>query len=468
MHIGLIGAGVMGSNLAVRIHDQGYRLQIYERDAELRERASLQLPAGIECHADLAQLVSSLALPRCLLLLIKAGGPVDRLLEKLLPLLDPGDMLVDLGNSHYLDTERRIALANASKIAFVGCGISGGAEGARNGPALMPGGDITTKPKLEPLFQDIAAKFNHQSCGDWTGAGGSGHFVKMVHNGIEYADMQLIAETYHLMRESLSMSCDEIGEQFRIWNGGPLQSYLLEISAKILNFEDQSGIPTVDLILDRAGQKGTGSWTSAAALHYGSPANLLTEAVFARMISSFKDKRVRLARFRPEKLSSGSSITHAELEQALLVAKTLAYCQGFDLMDAASGEHQWQLDLAKIAAGWRAGCIIRGDLLEHIIPACNENNEDGIIASTPIRDILKRHNTALRSVIIHAIQAGVPVPGFSAALAYLDAFQSALLPANLIQAQRDYFGAHGFQRSDSNTAELSHFNWTEKPEEKNN
>ncbi|MFT5113153.1 MAG: 6-phosphogluconate dehydrogenase [Parasphingorhabdus sp.] len=460
-HIGLIGMGVMGSNLAQRIISKGFQLQIYDRDEELLASASNILGSNVPAFSHITDLVASLARPRCLILLIKAGSPIDQVLQQLLSLLDEDDLVVDLGNSFYKDTERRIETSREAGVSFIGCGISGGAEGARNGPALMPGGEFKAWPAIADLFCSIAAQHNGEACSDWVGPGGSGHFVKMVHNGIEYADMQLIAETYHLMRDSLNMDCRTIARQFSDWNAGLLRSYLMEISANILTLEDNDGTPAVDLILDRAGQKGTGSWTSEAALEYGIPANLLAEAVFARVISSFKEKRVRLTVAKEKaKTIESSTLTQEEIERALYAARVIAYCQGLDLIDAASNHNNWQLNLSRIAAGWRAGCIIRGQLLEDIVVACDDGCADGLLSTQHFSGQLSEHVAALRKLVVHAVQCGIPVAGFSAALAFYDAYHTARLPANLIQAQRDYFGAHGFQSTDGESENLFHIDWT--------
>ena len=459
--IGLVGAGVMGSNLAARIHENGFKVVLFERDEQLRELAIGSQPADVKVHDQLIDLVRSLPCPRCLLILIKAGSPVDALQQQLMPLLDPGDVIIDLGNSHYADTERRQNLANESGMHFIGCGISGGAEGARNGPALMPGGNIEAWPLVRDVMLQIAATFDNQPCAQWIGPGGSGHFVKMIHNGIEYADMQLIAETYHLMRVSMGLSCQEIGDHFEQWNQGPLQSYLIEITARILRSSDDDGIPLVDLILDQAGQKGTGSWSTAAALEYGIPANMLAESVFARMLSSFKKARVRLSATHAPSARADNDLMPEDLEHALMAAKLLAYCQGFDLITAASSEHQWELNCSQIAAGWRAGCIIRGELLQLLMEALSRHQDETLLADDSVANAIASRMTNLRQVSVHGMLQGVPLPVFGAALNYFDAMHSAELPANLIQAQRDYFGAHGFRRVDDDSGELRHFDWSQ-------
>ena len=460
-HIGLVGLGVMGANLALNILDKGYKLDICEVNANLRERHSPQLAKFSRCVSSVQDLLHGLAKPRCILLLVTAGDAVDSVMQQLIEVLDSDDIIVDLGNSHYMDTERRISTCSQHGISFVGCGISGGSSGARLGPALMPGGCDSAKAMVEPLLLDIAAVFAEQPCCHWVGSGGSGHFVKMVHNGIEYADMQLIAETYHLMRNALSLSCRQIADVFTQWNQGELESYLLDITSRILSLQDTNGTAAVDCIVDRAGQKGTGSWTSESALRYGVPATMLAESVFARMVSSFKDKRVKLSANSFEVPGDLKDVPSTlQLKQALYAAKLLAYTQGFDLMSAASDEHKWSLDLKNIAGGWRAGCVIRGHILKPIMAAFEDTLHDGLMASEPFSKTLKTYEASLRSVVLFGLAHKIPMPVFSAALAYYDGFHTAQLPANLIQAQRDFFGSHGFERVGAEADEKHHFDWT--------
>ncbi len=462
--MGLIGVGVMGSNLAQNIRDNGFHLNVYDYSAALRQRFSALNITETDVYATLEALVDSLQAPRCLFIMIKAGDPVDQVLSKLLPLLTAGDLVVDLGNSHYRHTERRAAQVRAAGCRYMGCGVSGGAEGARLGPALMPGGDAEAWQQTHEVFEHIAARYNGEPCANWVGPGGAGHFVKMTHNGIEYADMQLIAEAYQLMRFSLGLNVDAIAEQFARWNEGPLQSYLLETSSHILRARTQDGTPLLDVILDRAGQKGTGSWSTHEALDYGVPTTLITTAVMARVVSAFKAERVALAaRQTPMRLDSPYTQEQvlAELEQALYAAKLIAYAQGYQLMKAASNDNSWALDLASITRSWRAGCIIRGALLNELLPvlAGDTSAANALLGSQIIAALLGEREPALRRVVLHGLSQAQPIPCFTQALNYLDAIRSATLPANMIQAQRDYFGAHGFQRVGQEAAGLENFDW---------
>lgn len=466
--IGLVGVGVMGSNLAQNIKDKGFRLNVYDYSADLRQNFSAMNLADTDVFATLRELVASLQAPRCIFIMIKSGNPVDQVITKLLPLLDKGDLLVDLGNSHYRNTERRAAQVTEAGCRYMGCGVSGGAEGARHGPAMMPGGDRSGWEQTQKIFENIAAHYESEPCANWVGPGGAGHFVKMTHNGIEYADMQLIAEAYQLMHYTLEMDVDMIADHFERWNQGPLQSYLLEISADILRARDTDGSPMLDVILDRAGQKGTGSWSTHEALDYGVPTTLITSAVMARVVSSFKAERVT-ASLTAAKQSTASAISSpfadeqilADLEQALYAAKLIAYAQGYQLMKAASIENDWALDLASITRGWRAGCIIRGALLNELLPVLKTGptGDDALLGSHMILSLLGEREDALRRVVMHGISKTQPIPCLTAALNYLDCIRRELLPANMIQAQRDYFGAHGFQRAGAEDAGLENFNW---------
>ena len=458
-HLGLVGLGVMGQNLAENFQSKGYLLQTCEVNPALREK---YLEKNKACHATIEDLVQHTEAPRCLFLLIKAGAPVDNILRDLLDLLAPGDTIIDLGNSHYQDTERRCSLAAQSRIHYIGCGISGGAEGAREGPALMPGGHKQPWPKLAPIFRDIAAKFNDSPCVSWVGADGAGHFVKMVHNGIEYADMQLIAEVYHLLRDALSLELEEIATIFEQWNQGPCASYLLEISATILKIKEPDGVPIVDRVLDKAGQKGTGGWTTEAALRYGSPATLITQSVFARVLSSLKSNRMEAAKiFKVEKfpLQENKSALIEKVENAYYFAKIINYAEGFRLLHQASKDHSWQLSPSSIAENWRAGCIIRGAILDDIANACHQGFSHQLYLAPKFVTMLNQHQIDLRTVIKVYVDAALASPCFSAALNFFDSMRSETLPANLIQAQRDYFGAHSFERTDEPEGKHFHGPW---------
>ncbi|MGB1010625.1 MAG: NADP-dependent phosphogluconate dehydrogenase [Thiolinea sp.] len=463
--IGLIGVGVMGSNLAQNIHEKGFRINVYDRDENLRQRFSEFGLSASEIHATFPGFVASLTAPRCILVMIKAGDPVDQVINHLLPLLTAGDLIVDLGNSHFQDTERRAAKIKAAGFRYIGCGVSGGAEGARHGPAMMPGGDLSSWQQVKEVFEATAAVYEGEPCANWTGNGGAGHFVKMTHNGIEYADMQLIAEAYQLMRFTLGMDVASIATQFERWNQGSLQSYLLEISVDILRAEEKNGDAVIDHILDRAGQKGTGSWSTHVALDYGVPTTMITSAVMARVVSSFKTEReVLAAQTSVKAVESPYSDTQilADIEQALYGAKIIAYAQGYQLMKAASTENDWGLDLAAITRSWRAGCIIRGNLLNKLLPVlANEpESEKGLLGSHLIATLsTTEQETALRRVVLHGLSQATSLPCLSAALSYLDSIRTATLSANMIQAQRDYFGSHGFQRIGEENEGLQHFDW---------
>ena len=458
--IGLLGLGVMGSNLCRNLLDHDFRVAAYDPDPANAHSIAGDYHDSFRSHSSIDVLLGALQSPRCLLLMLPAGNTTDTALESLLGQLSPGDMVVDLGNSHYRDSERRLAAAADHDIRFVGCGISGGSQGARYGAALMPSGDRSAWPELQPVFTAIAAQHRGEPCVSWIGPGGSGHFVKTVHNGIEYADMQLIAESYHLLRSMLELDCDEIGRQFESWNRGELSSYLVEITSVILQTRDTDGSFLVDRIVDRAGQKGTGNWTSVASLEYAVPATLLAESVYARMLSARKAQRLRLAGDFPHKSRrAGTTLSPGDIEKALYGAKIIAYAQGFDLLRQASSEHDWELNLASIAAGWRAGCVIRGRLLEPAMQAFIQDPGISLVEAEVFRPALDAADDALRSVVKAGVDCGIPLAAFGAALTWLDALRCERLPANLIQAQRDYFGAHGYERFDSEPGVLHHFSW---------
>jgi 6-phosphogluconate dehydrogenase len=455
MDIGLIGLGVMGENLALNLARHGFAVSGFDLD-EGKQRSFAQRTQGLQTHAtaSLQELVSSLKLPRRIWLMVPAGAAVDALLTALRPLLNPGDVVMDGGNTLYTDTQRRIQTLDGTGIHFVGAGVSGGEEGALRGPALMPGGSAPAWPLLRPMLQAIAAKTDDgQPCCEWMGPGGSGHFVKMVHNGIEYADMQTICEAYWLMHQLLGMPAAEISTVFRTWNEGELSSYLIGITADILAYNDpETGEALVDKILDTAEQKGTGQWASQVALDLGVTAPTIANAVFARTMSALHTERQEAAQVLSGPVA-GLTADRRELlqkiQRALLAAKICAYAQGFSVLRAADKAHQWQLPMGTVASVWRAGCIIRAKLLEDIPQAHERDPElNNLLMDPHFAHVMARCQQDLREVVALGALHGVAVPSFMSALSYYDAYRSARLPANLLQAQRDYFGAHTYQRVD--------------------
>jgi 6-phosphogluconate dehydrogenase len=464
--IGLIGLAVMGQNLVLNMNDHGYTVAVYNRtvskvDEFLTGPARGTRVAGARSLEELAGLLEP---PRKIMLMVKAGKAVDEFIEQLLPHLDPGDLVIDGGNSHFTDSIRRTQWLRDRGIQFIGTGISGGEEGARRGPSIMPGGSPDAWPVVRELFQDIAAKTaDGTPCCDWVGENGAGHYVKMVHNGIEYGDMQLIAEAYQLMRDGLGLSHAAMHRTFAAWNRGELESYLIEITRDIMKVVDADGRPLVEKILDAAGQKGTGKWTAVNSLDLGVPVTLITEAVYARALSALKDERVDAARilkgpkgrFKPDAKPSVENI-----RKALLASKIVSYAQGFMLMRAASREYEWQLDLGSIALLWRSGCIIRSAFLERIKTAYDRNpNLANLLLDDYFKSILKTCQASWRRVVTAAVLGGIPVPAFAASLAFYDGYRSERLPANLIQAQRDYFGAHTYERVDQPRGTFFHTEW---------
>jgi 6-phosphogluconate dehydrogenase len=461
----------MGQNLALNIADHNYAVAVYNRTTSVVDDFLDGPAAGasvVGAHS-LEELVAALKPPARVLLMVKAGPPVDHLVDGLLPLLPPGAILVDGGNSHFEDTRRRVTYVESRGLLFVGAGISGGAEGARHGPSMMPGGSPAAWPHLRPILQAVAAKVPEGDpdgvpCCDWVGPDGAGHFVKMVHNGIEYADMQIIAEAYHVMRDGLGLANDAVSAVFARWNRGPLESYLVEITRDILAHRDAEGRAVVDLILDSAGQKGTGRWTVAAALDGGVPLPLVGEAVFARSLSALVDERAAAARTLagPERAFRGDpAALLADLEGAVYAAKIISYAQGFALLRATSRTYGWGLDLGAVAALWRGGCIIRAALLETIREAyAAEPDLPNLLLAPAFRDALASADGAWRRAVAAAVELAIPIPALSAALAFRDAYRCDRLPANLIQAQRDYFGAHTYERIDRPRGEFYHTDWT--------
>jgi 6-phosphogluconate dehydrogenase len=458
--VGLIGLAVMGQNLVLNLADHGHRVAVYNRTTSVTEEFLAGGAAGkaVAGHTELKDFVAGLAVPRRIILLVKAGAPVDAVLGSLVPLLDGGDIVIDGGNSLYSDTERRATEMASHGIRFVGAGVSGGEEGARNGPSIMPGGDREAWPQISDMLRSIAARADDGTpCCDWLGPGGAGHYVKMVHNGIEYGDMQVIAEAYSLMKAS-GMTHAAMSETFAEWGEGILDSFLIDITADILATTDEDGSPLVEKILDAAGQKGTGKWTVISSMELGQPVSLVAEAVYARMVSSFKELRVRVAAERPDR-QVAVDVSVDDLRDALFASKIVSYAQGFMLLRAASEEHGWDLDLAKVASLWRAGCIIRAAFLDDVMQAFSAGT-DNLLLDPGFALRVRDAEAGWRRVVSAAVMAGVPVPAYSSALAFYDAFGSAQGSANLIQAQRDYFGAHTYERVDRPRGEFFHTDWS--------
>ncbi len=468
-NIGVAGLAVMGENLVLNMASKGFSVSVFNRttakvDTFLAGRAKGKSIHGFHSVKDF---VNSLARPRKVMMMLKAGPVVDGFIEQLLPSLEDGDIIIDGGNSNYHDTERRVAALAEKGLLYIGTGVSGGEEGALKGPSIMPGGAFAAWKDLEPILVPISAKVADGTfCCSWMGNGGAGHFVKMVHNGIEYGDMQLICESYHIMKDVLQMSPDEIAQVFARWNKGELSSYLIEITKDILAYKDADNTPLIDNILDAAGQKGTGKWTVIAALDGGIPLSLISESVFARCLSAQKDQRVQAAtqlQGPVVKYSGDKEKFLDELEKALYLAKIISYAQGFNLMQEASTEYNWDLNYGEIARIWRGGCIIRSAFLDKITEAYGENPQlASLLLASYFKEKITAAQVSLRSVLATAIHHGIPAPCHSSALNYYDGFRTARLPANLLQAQRDYFGAHTYERIDTPRGEFFHTNWTGK------
>ena len=466
--IGLIGLGVMGANLCLNLASKGYRVLAYNRNQEKAQKfmASRAVGLPIAQATTLLELVKGVERPRKILLMVSAGPAVDAVMQEVLPVMEPGDILIDGGNSHYQDTARRAQTAGRHGVLYVGLGISGGETGALHGPSLMPGGDKDAWEALRPILTAIAAKAEDSiPCCAWIGPQGAGHYVKMVHNGIEYGDMQLICEIYALMRDVLKMTPPEMAAVFCRWNQGPLKSYLISITADILTVSDpESEGFLVDKILDVAGQKGTGKWAAEAALSAGVPLALIAESVFARDLSTRKEQRVAASAHwcRPSYRSPSAQQVLPTLGRALYTAKIISYAQGFDMLLQQSAGSGWQLDLGQIALVWRAGCIIRSDFLERVRDAYQKDPRLSNLMEDPyFQKCLTRDIPALREIVCMAVQSGVCAPALSSALAYYDGFHTARLPTNLLQAQRDYFGAHTVQRIDRDPSASFHYHWDE-------
>lgn len=462
--IGVVGLAVMGKNLAWNIESRGYSVSVYNRSADKTDLMVEESKGkNIVPTYSVEEFVNSLEKPRKILLMVKAGEATDKTIDSLLPLLDDDDILIDGGNTNYLDTIRRNKALAESGVNFIGMGVSGGEVGALTGPSLMPGGQEAAYHKVSDILKSISAKAKDgKPCVTYIGPNGAGHYVKMVHNGIEYADMQLIAESYIMMKDLLGMSHKEISETFKSWNAGELESYLIEITGDIFTKLDEDGEPLVEKIMDKAGQKGTGKWTSINALELGAPLTIITESVFARFISSLKDQRVNASKVLngPSAAFDGNKEEFLEkIRRALYMSKICSYAQGFDQMKTASKINEWNLQLGDLAMIWREGCIIRAQFLQKIKDAYdNDNNLQNLLLDGYFKDIVTEYQSALRDVVATGIQNGVALPGFSASINYYDSYRTENLPANLIQAQRDYFGAHTYQRKDQEGT--FHTQWT--------
>ena len=463
--IGLIGLAVMGQNLVLNFSDHGYGVAVYNRttsrvDEFLEGDAKGKTIIGSKSIEEFCQ---NLKRPRKIMLIIKADAAVDSTIESLLPCLEAGDIIIDGGNSLFSDTQRRCNEMQAKGIHYIGMGVSGGEEGARHGPSLMPGGHEAAWPEVSEMFQAIAAKVGDDACCEWIGTGGAGHYVKMVHNGIEYGDMQLISEAYHSLRFGLGLPVEALQQIFQDWQHGVLDSYLIEITAEILGVKDDDGLPLVDKILDSAGQKGTGKWTAIDALESGIPLTLIGEAVFARFLSSLKTQREHASQVLPG--PGKSRVPHEPemiqyIQDALYASKIISYTQGFMLMQQASIQNDWQLNYGNIALVWRGGCIIRSRFLSNIKQAYDEDPQlDNLLLNDFFRTAIEQSQAGWRKAIQFAIECGMPTPAFSSALAFYDGYRTAQLPANLLQAQRDYFGAHTYERIDKPRGEFFHTDW---------
>jgi 6-phosphogluconate dehydrogenase len=467
--IALIGLAVMGQNLILNMNDHGFTVVAYNRtvskvDDFLNNEAKGTKVLGAH---SIQEMVAQLKKPRRVMMLVKAGKAVDEFIEQLLPHLEAGDIIIDGGNSLFEDTIRRTKYVESKGLLYIGTGVSGGEEGARRGPSIMPGGSPAAWPHVKPIFQAVSAKVADGSpCCDWVGEGGAGHYVKMTHNGIEYGDMQLICEAYNLMKTGLGMTPQQMHEVFAEWNKGELDSYLIEISRDILAYKDTDGSPLVEKILDTAGQKGTGKWTVISSQELGIPITLMAEAVYARCVSAMKEERVAAAKKLkgPKPTIKGDQKKFVEaIRQALYASKIVSYAQGYMLMRAAAKEHNWNLNYGGIALMWRGGCIIRSAFLGKIKEAFDKNPKLSNLLLDPFfRKAIKDCQRAWRNVVAMAAKKGIPVPAFSTALAFYDSYRSERLPANLLQAQRDYFGAHTYERVDQPRGQFSHTNWTGK------
>jgi len=466
--IGLIGLAVMGQNLVLNMNDHGYKVAVFNRttskvDEFINHEAKGTQVVGAHSAEELCKLLKR---PRRVMLMVKAGDVVDQTIDHVLPYLEKGDIIIDGGNSLFTDSNRRRKELAEKGILFIGTGVSGGEEGARFGPSIMPGGDPAAWPHVKEIFQAIAAKVEDGSpCCDWVGPDGAGHYVKMVHNGIEYGDIQLICEAYQLLQDALGLTPDELSEIFAEWNKGELDSYLIEITTKIFAKKDDDGKPMIDKILDTAGQKGTGKWTAISALDLGQPVTLIGESVFARCLSALKDERVAASKILqgPKKVLTISEKKEfiEDVRRALYCSKMVSYAQGYMLLRAIEKEQNWELNMGGIALMWRGGCIIRSVFLSNIKAAFDNNPKlQNLLLDDFFSSALNKYGWSWRKAIVHAIEIGVPTPAFSTALAFYDGYRTERLPANLLQAQRDFFGAHTYERVDKPRGEYFHTNWT--------
>jgi 6-phosphogluconate dehydrogenase len=464
--IALIGLAVMGQNLVMNMNDHGFTVSVYNRTGSVTDEFLAGPAKGSKVVGvkTVKELVATLKSPRRVFILVKAGAAVDAVINELVPLLDRGDIIIDGGNSHFPDSQRRFDQLKEKGIRFIGSGVSGGEEGARRGPSIMPGGDPEAWPHVKDILQSVSAKVDGEPCCEWVGEGGAGHYVKMVHNGIEYGDMQLIAEAYDLMKSALGLSAEELRVVFEDWNRGVLDSYLIEITAEIFGVKDEAGGPLVDKILDAAGQKGTGKWTSNSALDLGMPVTLIGEAVFARALSSLKPERQRASDCLSGPNSAFDGDKQAFIKDvmlALYASKIVSYAQGYMLLREASKEYGWKLNFGSIALMWRGGCIIRSRFLGDIKKAFDKNPElENLLVDDFFRKVIDESQTGWRKTIANAALLGIPTPCMSSALAFYDGYRRDRLPANLLQAQRDYFGAHTYERTDKPRGEFFHTNWT--------
>jgi 6-phosphogluconate dehydrogenase len=465
--IGLIGLAVMGQNLVLNMNDHGYKVAVWNRtvskvDDFLNNEAKGTQVVGAHTVEELASLLKR---PRRIMLMVKAGDTVDHMIDLILPHLEAGDIIIDGGNSHWPDSNRRTKSLAEKGILFIGTGVSGGEEGARRGPSIMPGGNPAAWPHVKEIFQSIAAKVDDGSpCCDWVGENGAGHYVKMVHNGIEYGDMQLICEAYQLMKDALGLNAAELHEVFGEWNKGELDSYLIDITTQIFAKLDEDGVPVVDKILDTAGQKGTGKWTASSALDLGMPVTLIGEAVFARCLSAIKDERVAASKVLPGpgyKANEDKKQFIEDVRRALYCSKIVSYAQGYMLLREAAKDQGWNLNYGGIALMWRGGCIIRSRFLGKIKEAFDKNpNLNNLLLDDFFKQALINYQSSWRRAVIKAVEYGVPVPAFTTALSFYDGYRTERLPANLLQAQRDFFGAHTYERIDRPRGEFFHTNWT--------
>ncbi|MBM0064880.1 NADP-dependent phosphogluconate dehydrogenase [Alkalicoccobacillus gibsonii] len=465
-NIGIIGVGVMGKSLALNLESHGFSVSMYDVSTERVKRiVELEKKERLVGTYSLEEFVSSLESPKKILLMVQAGAVTDSVINELIPHLEPNDIVMDGGNTYYTDTIRRNETLAKSGIHFIGTGVSGGEEGALKGPSIMPGGQKEAYELVRPMFEKIAAKVNGEPCTTYIGPDGAGHYVKMVHNGIEYGDMQLICEAYWLMREHLGMSSEELHQTFKDWNDGELNSYLIEITADIFTkIDEKTGKPLVDVILDTAAQKGTGKWTSQNSLDLGVPLPIITESVFARFVSAMKDERTKASTILPKAAGTPAEASREEwiesIRQALYFSKVISYAQGFSQLRFASDEFNWDLQYGQIASIFRGGCIIRAGFLQNIMDAYEkEPNLSNLLLDSYFVEIAKNYQQSLRDIVSLAAQTGLPTPGFASALSYYDSYRSETLPANLLQAQRDYFGAHTYKRIDEDG--VFHTNWLE-------